>query len=68
LAFYLFDQFPGKWEVRTLEKNLIAQIFWRKIIKQYTSESVQESLKVIDNWQNFIWTFTSNEVKSQRSL
>lgn len=59
LAFYLFDQFPGKWEVRTLEKNLVAQIFWRKTIKQYAPESMQESLKAVDNWQNIIWTFTS---------
>ncbi|MEN9520846.1 MAG: hypothetical protein RLZZ381_3434 [Cyanobacteriota bacterium] len=59
LAFYLFDQFPGKWEVRTLEKNLVAQTFWRKTIKQYAPESMQESLEEVDNWQNIIWTFIS---------
>jgi predicted acetyltransferase len=30
VAFYIFDQFRGKWEVQETEANVPAQHFWRK--------------------------------------
>lgn len=36
VARHIFDRFPGKWEVRELERNLPAQAFWRRVIDRYT--------------------------------
>ena len=35
-AFFIFDMFHGKWEVHELESNLLSQLFWRKVISEYT--------------------------------
>lgn len=61
LAFHVFDKFPGKWEVRTLNKNLTAKAFWRKIIRQYAKKSMQEFQEGIGDWQSPIWTFISEK-------
>ena len=61
LAFHLFDKFPGRWEVRTLKENLTAQIFWRRIIKQYAAESMKEFKEGIGDWKSPIWTFVSQK-------
>lgn len=41
-AVYLFDLFPGKWQVSELAQNVNAQAFWRKIIARYTNGQYQE--------------------------
>ncbi|MGK7377296.1 GNAT family N-acetyltransferase [Planococcus sp. 1R117A] len=56
-AFYLFDLFPGEWEVAELEANLPAQKFWRKVISAYTNNNYSEIRK--DNWHGPIQRFTS---------
>ena len=56
-AFYLFDLFPGTWEVAELETNLPAQIFWRKVISEYTDNNYLEIRK--DNWHGPIQHFTT---------
>ena len=61
LAFYLFDRFSGKWEIRTQRENLAAQTFWRKVIKQYAADSMQEFPAGIDNCTSSIWTFVSKK-------
>jgi len=43
-ATYLFDQFPGKWEVFELLKNVEAQPFWRKVIGRYTNNQYHEAV------------------------
>jgi predicted acetyltransferase len=43
-AAYLFDQFPGKWEVFELLKNVDAQPFWRKVIGRYTNNQYHEAV------------------------
>ena len=59
LAFHLFAQFPGKWEVRTLKEHIVAIAFWRKIIKQYAADSMKEFPEGVGDWQNPLWTFVS---------
>jgi predicted acetyltransferase len=44
MAFQIFDRFPGRWYVSQEENNLPAQIFWRKVIGEYTSGQYQEFL------------------------
>ncbi len=43
-ATYLFDQFPGKWEVFELTRNVDAPLFWRKVIGRYTNNHYHESV------------------------
>lgn len=42
VAFSLFDQFPGAWEVFQMTKNTNAQTFWRKVIGRYTNGNFVE--------------------------
>jgi predicted acetyltransferase len=42
VARRVFDQFPGKWEVTQLTRNVEAQAFWRRVIGQYTSGRYDE--------------------------
>ena len=60
-AFYVFNKFPGKWEVRTLNENSVAKIFWRKIIQQYAKESMKEFKAGCGDWKSPIWTFISKK-------
>ncbi|MBY6035976.1 GNAT family N-acetyltransferase [Fictibacillus nanhaiensis] len=56
-AFYLFDLFPGKWEVAQMEENIPAQQFWMKVISNYTNENFTELRK--KDWEGPIQTFYS---------
>lgn len=56
-AFYLFDLFPGTWEIAELETNIPAQKFWRKVISEYTGSNYSEIRK--DNWNGPIQQFTT---------
>ncbi len=37
VAHRIFDMFPGQWSVSQIEDNHIAQVFWHKVIAEYTS-------------------------------
>jgi predicted acetyltransferase len=43
VAFSMFDQFSGKWEVHELESNIPSQLFWRKVISEYTQGQYTET-------------------------
>jgi predicted acetyltransferase len=44
VAYSLFDQFPGEWQVSEIAHNLPAQAFWRKIISRYRNGDFREEL------------------------
>lgn len=48
VAFQLWDQFPGFWEVSIIPENTSAQQFWRKIISRYMNDQFSEEIKHID--------------------
>ena len=50
VAFHIFDQFRGKWEVQEVEANVPAQRFWRKAIAEYTGGHYLET-----NLNNELW-------------
>ncbi|KKI93500.1 acetyltransferase [Bacillus sp. SA1-12] len=54
-AFYLFDLFPGNWEVAEIEENVPAQTFWRKVISEYTKDNYKEIQRI--NWKGPIQIF-----------
>jgi predicted acetyltransferase len=41
-ATWLFDRFPGRWQIRERRNNLPAQSFWRAIIDRYSSGRYRE--------------------------
>jgi predicted acetyltransferase len=42
VAHRIFDMFPGQWSVSQIEANYPAQIFWRKVISEYTGGEFEE--------------------------
>ena len=44
MANEMFNKHKGKWEIRTLLKNVRAQEFWRKIVKEVSNNNYNESL------------------------
>jgi len=42
VAFEIFDEYKGKWEVRQEANNHSAYKFWNKIIAEYTGNSFKE--------------------------
>jgi predicted acetyltransferase len=42
VATQIFNNIPGRWYVAQEEKNIPAQIFWRKVIDEYTGGQYQE--------------------------
>ena len=41
-AFSVFEQIRGKWEVHELQSNAPSQVFWRRIIAEYTGGKYTE--------------------------
>lgn len=46
-AAFIFDQFPGLWEVKQRERNVGATAFWRRMIGRITSGQYTEGM-----WSN----------------
>lgn len=59
MAFYIFEQFQGTWEVRVLPQNTEAILFWLKLIREYTSGNFKEITNSCDKWAGPIFTFTN---------
>lgn len=53
----IFDTFHGKWEVRELDDNILAQKFWRKVINEYTNGNYSEIMVNNKDWQGLIQSF-----------
>jgi predicted acetyltransferase len=63
VATSLFDRFAGYWEVRQTGNNSIAQIFWLKIIKTYTSDTFKLFENGFGGWNGPIQVFKSNTLQ-----
>lgn len=50
VAYYLFNRFPGIWQVRQMIAHKPAQAFWRQIITDYSGNQVQESIQHIKKY------------------
>lgn len=42
LAFALFNRFPGPWQVRQIQGATEANLFWTRIIREYTHGAYRE--------------------------
>ncbi|MBI2599754.1 GNAT family N-acetyltransferase [Candidatus Daviesbacteria bacterium] len=61
VARQIFDMFPGKWEVTQTNQNREAQIFWRKVISEYTGGDYQEVILDNDKWKGPVQTFDNSK-------
>jgi predicted acetyltransferase len=43
-----FDRLRGKWEVRQMMEHLPAQLFWRRVIAEYSGGDYGESVRHIE--------------------
>jgi predicted acetyltransferase len=60
VAFYIFDKFSGKWEVRQMNTNIAAQRFWRSVIGEYTEGNFTETILNNELWHGPVQTFDNS--------
>ena len=58
VACFIFNQFPGDWQVGQITENFTATAFWRKVIARYTHDNFQEHTLNNDRWRCPVQTFT----------
>jgi predicted acetyltransferase len=59
VARFIFDQFPGAWQVGQIYENKSATTFWRNVINRYTQGDFQERELNNENWRGPIQIFIS---------
>jgi predicted acetyltransferase len=63
-ACFIFDRFPGRWEVGQMRRNRLGQAFWRRTIGEYTSGRFVEHDMHDQSWDGFIQCFDNSSRKS----
>lgn len=58
-AGWLFDRFPGRWEVRQKADNHPATAFWRRAIGRYSGGHFEEVLWDDERWRGPVQRFES---------
>ena len=58
-AFWIFDHFPGEWMVSQETGNLPAQVFWRRIIADYTAGAFTDTIRDDADWRGPTQLFRS---------
>lgn len=53
VAFQVFDLYKGSWQVFQLNQNVPAQIFWHKVVSEYTGGSFKGYFKDGRYYQEF---------------
>ena len=56
-AFFIFDRFPGKWEVRQIRSNLEGYHFWKRVIAEYTNNQFTETFLDDSAWRGPVQSF-----------
>ena len=59
-ARWLFDRFPGRWEVRQKAENTRAIAFWRRVIDRYTGGRFEEEVLADDRWHGPVQRFDNS--------
>jgi predicted acetyltransferase len=55
----VFGMFKVKWEVRVLNSNKPALVFWRKVISEYTSGEFEYHPEPTEDWSGVGYVFKS---------
>jgi predicted acetyltransferase len=58
-AIYLFDSFPGAWEVGSHASNVPGHTFWRSVVSLYTQGRYEETWIHGKEWRGPVQLFTS---------
>jgi predicted acetyltransferase len=58
-AVWLFNHYPGTWEVGEIPENVEAQRFWRTIIGRYTEGHYREVIVNNERWHGPVQVFTT---------
>lgn len=58
----IWNRFPGTWQVRVLERNRAAAIFWRKAVEEFTRRPTTPKFIQMNGgvWQVFVFTSPSH--------
>jgi predicted acetyltransferase len=59
-ARWLFDRFPGRWEVRQKAENARAIAFWRRVIDRYTGGHFVEEVLADERWRGAVQRFDNS--------
>jgi predicted acetyltransferase len=58
-ARWLFDRFPGRWEVRQKVENVAATAFWRRVLGRYTNGRFEDLAWDDARWRGPVQRFDS---------
>lgn len=58
-AHAAWRMFPGKWEVRVMERNNQAQQFWSRAVNEFTGRTIQAAISEKDGKRWHIFSFQS---------
>jgi len=57
VAKRIFDELPGKWEIRVIAANVPAQSFWRSVVSDYSEGQFDERELANDDWTGPVFWF-----------
>lgn len=61
VAFSLFDQFPGVWEIKQTIKNQHANQFWKHVVESYMDGGTyRQAVFSGEKWNGPVLVFESN--------
>lgn len=67
-AAWLFDRFPGPWEVRERAENQPAIAFWRRAIGRYTGGQFEEIVVDDERWRGPVQRFDSGALRNRATV
>ncbi len=59
VAHKIWNQFPGKWEVRVMDRNQKAREFWTYAIREFLSETIQPTPFKKNGEDCYVFSFES---------
>lgn len=62
-ARWLFDRYPGRWEVRQMRDNTRAIAFWRRVIDRYTGGYFEEEVLDDERWCGRVQRFDNTSLR-----
>jgi predicted acetyltransferase len=62
----VFALHPGRWQVGQMTANHAAQLFWRRVIGEFTSSDFVEVALTSGWWQGVVQRFTSVRISEDR--
>jgi len=60
-ARWIFDQFPGKWEVVQHKDNIPSQIFWEQVVGEYTKGGFRREQVETEWWEGQALIFDNSK-------